>query len=143
MHYFPSGQSYPWTDLYIHRNGWALTILTAAVYTPVGPAAAVSKIISVGHPLKKKSKIGRVSVCVCVFLKNGHLEMEVVDWWSNFLTAHVGFFNLGLKVGMKTDGIFLVPSRSVFYISLVVSVFARSRFRICGSRKWCFPFVSE
>jgi hypothetical protein len=46
------------------------------------------------HPLKK-SKIGRVSVCVC--LKKGHLKMEVVDWWSNFLTAHVGLFNLGLK----------------------------------------------
>jgi hypothetical protein len=47
------------------------------------------------------------------------------------------------QVGMKTDVIFSVPSRSVFYIFPSVSVFARSRFRICGSRKWCFPFVSE
>jgi hypothetical protein len=45
--------------------------------------------------------------------------------------------------GMKTDGIFSVPFRSVFYIFPSVFVFARSRFRICGSRKWCFPFVSE
>jgi hypothetical protein len=71
--------------------GGTLTILTAAVYTPVGPAAAVSKI-------------GRAIVCQCVcvcffFKKNDHLEMEGVDLRSNFLTAHVstGLFNLGLK----------------------------------------------
>jgi hypothetical protein len=46
-------------------------------------------------------------------------------------------------LGMKTNGIFPVQSRSVFYIFPSVSVFARSRFRICRSRKWCFPFVSE
>jgi hypothetical protein len=57
--------------------GGTLTILTAAVYTPVGPAAAVSKI-------------GRAIVCQCVcvrvffFFKNDHLEMEGVDLRSNF-----------------------------------------------------------
>jgi hypothetical protein len=39
------------------------------------------------------------------------------------------------RLGMKTDGIFPVPSRSVFYIFSSVFVFARSRFRICGSKK--------
>jgi hypothetical protein len=46
-------------------------------------------------------------------------------------------------VGMKTDGIFSVPSCSVFYIFPSVFVFTRFCFRICGSRKWCFPSVSE
>jgi hypothetical protein len=48
-----------------------------------------------------------------------------------------------VEVGMKTDRIFPVLSRSVFYIFPSVSVFVRSRFRICGSRKWYFPSVSE
>jgi hypothetical protein len=40
--------------------GGTLTILTAAVYTPVGPAAAVSKI---GRAIVCQC------VCVCFFLK--------------------------------------------------------------------------
>jgi hypothetical protein len=36
---------------------------------------------------------------------------------------------------MKTDGIFPVPPRSIFYIFPSVSVFARSRFRICHYRR--------
>jgi hypothetical protein len=71
------------------------------------------------------------------------------DQWDECLPLAEFSYNnsyqesIKMALGMKTDGIFPVPSRSVFYIFPSVSVFARSRFRICGSRKWCFPSVSE
>jgi hypothetical protein len=75
--------------------------------------------------------IYKMKLCMCK--KNSFMQINQV----------LSLIHIHMHIGMKMDGIFVVPSRSVFYIFPSVFVFARSRFRICGSRKWCFPFVSE
>jgi hypothetical protein len=120
----------------------------AAAATMVGSRAELTiAATSLPHPSQPHSQHPRSALspqrrlpgraAACILLPPEHRPSSCQSPWPNHNEPPQA------KLGMKTDGIFPVPSRSVFYIFLSVSIFARSRFRICGSRKWCFPSVSE